>query len=110
MADDLITSQEIKTLRAGAKTISIAMVIEAVEKGEIIPVTPLKLRSGYRVGMTFDEMDGMVFEHISVSSQEGQTDPADAEIIAKAVIGEYNAEGGVFNENVIHFIKLKDES
>ena len=93
-SDNLITPEEIKTLRAGAKTITPEIVMEAVSE---IPVTPLMLNSGYKVSMTIDMLDGRTAEHLSVSKTDGNTDPVDAEIIAKAVIGECTIKGSMFN-------------
>ncbi len=101
--DDLITEAEIKTLRANAKT---------VRGGDIVYVKPLELASGYRVSMTNDDAGtGRTFEHVSVYNPSGRTDPADAERIARAVLGEgYSLFGGgvILTENK-HFIKIKEQ-
>jgi hypothetical protein len=57
--------------------------------------------------MTVDDIiEGMPFEHISVSRKNGNTDPADAEIIAKAILGEgYGFGRNMFYKNTIHFMK-----
>lgn len=108
--DNLITPEEIKTLRAGAKTITPEMVMEAVAEGKIIPIVPIKLNIGYLASMTIDKLDGRTAEHLSISRQEGRTDPADAEIIAKSVIGEgWIMKGSALNRNVIHFIKIVED-
>ena len=109
MYDNLITLEEIKMLRAGAKTITPEMVMEALAEGKVVPVVPLHLKSGYMVSMTFDKLDSRTAEHVSVSGG-GRTDPADAEIIARAVIGDmYIMMGSAFNRNVIHFIKIVED-
>ncbi len=62
------------------------------------------------ISMTIDKLDGRTAEHISISKQEGRTDPADAEVIAKTVIGDgWAMNGSAFNRNVIHFIKIVEE-
>ena len=110
MYDNLITLEEIKMLRAGAKTITPEMVMEALAEGKVVPVVPLHLKSGYMVSMTFDKLDSRTAEHISVNNPDGSIDHADAEIIAKAVIGDmYIMMGSAFNRNVIHFIKIVEE-
>lgn len=104
---DLITLEEVRTLRAGAKTITPEMVMEAVITG----VAGINLSSGYRVSMTIDLLAGRTTaEHIAVSKIGGITDPADAEIIAKAVIGECTMKGNMFNKNVIHFLKIVEDT
>ena len=110
MSDNLITPEEIKMLRAGAKTITLERMMGAVAEGKIIPVLPITLKSGYKVSMTFDKLDGRTAEHLSVSGG-GRTDPADAEVIARAVIGDgwTMMKGRALNKNVIHFIKIMEE-
>ncbi len=110
-SNDLITPEEIKTLRAGAKTITPEMVIDAVAEGKIIPVVPITLNSGYMASMTIDKLGGRTAEHLSISKKGGgRTDPADSEVIARAVIGErWTMKGSAFNRNVIHFIKIVED-
>lgn len=107
MTDTLITDAEIKTLRTNAKTIT----LEGALSGQTIKVKPLILASGYKVSMTMnDGGTGRVIEHVSVYDQAGRTDPADAEIIAKAVLGERYmvwGDGELLKENK-HFIKIKN--
>ena len=108
--DNLITPEEIETLRAGAKTITPEMVMDAVAEGNIIPVVPIKLKSGYMISMTIDKLDGRTAEHISVNNPDGSIDHADAEIIAHAILGDfYIMKKGVLNRNVIHFIKIVED-
>lgn len=107
--NELITPEEIKTLRDGAKTITYQTLIDALAKGKVVPVVPLKLKSGYQISMTLDKIPPFTAEHISVYNPDGRTDPADAEIIARAVIGECTAREGMININNIHFIKILDK-
>lgn len=104
--DNLITPEEIKMLRAGAITITPEMVMEYVVARKVVPVIPIILRSGYFVSMTIDMLKGRAVEHISISKIGEITDPADAEIIAKAVISDCTTKGSMFNKNVIHFLKF----
>jgi hypothetical protein len=109
MSDELITPEEIKMLRETAKTITFEIAMEYMAMGKIFPVTPITLKSGYMVSMTFNKLDGRTAEHISVYGLHG-TDPADAEIIAKTVCGSWDKTmRGMLNRNVIHFIKLVKE-
>ncbi len=105
-SDNLITPEEIKALRAGAITITPEMVMEYVVERKVIPVIPRILKSGYCVSMTIDLLKGRAVEHICISKMGKIADPADAEIIAKAVIGECTIKGSMFNKNVIHFMKI----
>lgn len=84
--------------------------MDYVVKKEVIPVIPIKLNSGHSVSMTIDMLKGRAVEHISVSKCGETTDPADAEIIAKAVIGECAMRGSMFNKNVIHFLKIMEDN
>jgi len=108
MTDNLITEAEIKTVRANAKTIT----FEDALRGPRIEVKPLIIASGYKVSMTLDAAGtGMVIEHVSVYNPSGRTDPADAEIIAKAVLGEGYmvwGDGELLKENK-HFMKIKKQ-
>lgn len=104
--DTLITEAEIRTVRANAKTIT----FEDAIKGTRIEVKPLILASGYKVSMTMNDAGtGRIMEHVSVYDRSGRTDPADAERIAAAVLGEGYilwGDGELLNENK-HFIKIK---
>lgn len=106
MTDTLITEAEIKILRVNAKTIT----LEDALRGPRVKVTPLILASGYKVSMSLNDAGtGRVIEHVSVYNPSGRrTDPADAEIIAAAVLGEgYSVlgDGELLKENK-HFIKI----
>ena len=107
MTDYLITEAEIKTVRANAKTISFKDAL----KGSLIEVKPLIIASGYKVSMTLNDADtNRIIEHVSVYNPSGRTDPADAERIAAAVLGEGYilwGDGERLKENK-HFIKIKN--
>ncbi len=106
--DTLITEAEIETLRANAKTIT----LEDALRGRRVEVKPLILASGYEAIMTMNDAGtGRVIEHVSVYDRSGRTDPADAERIARAVLGEgYRVwgDGKLLKENK-HFIKIKQQ-
>ena len=62
--------------------------IECINEGIKIPM-PVKLVSGYNVHMSIDKYPkGEIIEHISVSINSGDVDAADAECIAKDILGE----------------------
>ena len=109
MTGPLITEDEIKIVRANAKTIT----LEEALRGPRIEVKPLIIASGYKVSMTMnDSGTNRIIEHVSVYNSSGRTDPADAEIIAKAVLGEGYmvwGDGELLKENK-HFIKFKIHS
>lgn len=106
--DTLITEAEIKTLRENAKTIT----LEDALRGPRVKVTPQILASGYKVSLTMnDPGTGRIIEHVSIYDPAGRTDPADAERIAKAVLGEGYIlfwDGELLKENK-HFIKIEKQ-
>lgn len=107
MVNDLITPEEIKTLRSNAKTIT-PKTREAILQGKIgqFLSKAILLRSGYQVQMTMDAVDDTVIEHLSVSRPYNNTDPADAEIIATTVLGAgWFPMPSELNKNVLHFLK-----
>ena len=67
MYDNLITPEEIKMLRAGAKTIRPEMVMEALAEGKVVPVVPLHLKSGY---MVFHKNRGGQMPEINTTKKE----------------------------------------
>ena len=108
--DVLITDAEIKTLRAGAVTITMEDALKALHViGKRKFVKPLVLASGFKVSMSVNDLGtGRRAEHVSVYNRAGRTDPADAERIASAVLGEGYmvwGDGELLEENK-HFIKL----
>ena len=63
--NELITIEEIKILRAGARTITEQMTVEVIMDYKIVPVIPTKLESGYLISMTFDDLNDRKGEHRS---------------------------------------------
>lgn len=105
---ELINEDEVKCIRDSAVILNLHNVIF----GDTIPVPKfIVLLSGYGVGMSVDEYPtGEKVEHLSVSNYRGMTDPADAEIIARAVFGSgYKVLGVIFSENTLHFMKPLDK-
>ncbi|MFA4935632.1 MAG: hypothetical protein WC568_07330 [Candidatus Methanoperedens sp.] len=108
MVNDLITSDEIKTLRDGAVVITLEM-CDAIKHGKTsqILAKPIHLKSGYLAQMTMDTVDNKIIEHLSVSKQYSKTDPADAEIIANAVLGVgWSIMPSMLDKNILHFLKF----
>ncbi|MGB8217349.1 MAG: hypothetical protein WCE94_08610 [Candidatus Methanoperedens sp.] len=108
MTNDLITPDEIKTLRSSAKVITLEMVDLFLQDSpvQILP-EPIHLKSGYMVQMSKDTVANMVVEHISIYRQDGKTDPADAEHIANAILGEGRSSmPSMLDTNALHFLKL----
>ncbi len=106
----MLTQDDIKKVRDSAKTIT----IEDGLAGRIKPVKPVDLSNGYRAGMTINIMipPNSPMEHLSVHNPKGTTDTAEAEHIAKDILGEgYFALGPMNFKNVLHFMKpIKKEA
>lgn len=105
----LITEEEIRKIRADGQTID---PLEVMEK-RIMPIArPTMLASGYKVAMSFDLLHPNMppFEHISISNSKGTPDPADAEHIAKAILGNgYIRLGPAYSPKVTHFVKAENK-
>lgn len=80
----LITEDEVKKLKESPKTITLVETLE----GRKIPTPPLTLRSGYLATYTIQDARpfGRRIELLSVF-RDPVPDPADAEHIAKAILG-----------------------
>lgn len=111
--NDLITAGEIKTLRTNAqerifKVTSIQDIIQTTPEKVIVIPTPLK--SAYCASLSMIEADkGKKIEILSVGSS-GVPDAADAESIAKAVLGtDYKYLGHFSREDMVHFISVKTQ-
>lgn len=108
MVNDLITTDEIRTLRSSAKTITME-IVDAIQQGKINQILPeaIHLKSRYLAQMTLDTVDNKIIEHLSLSRQDKRTDPADAETIANAVLGMgWSIMPSMLDKNVLHFLKF----
>lgn len=111
--NDLITAEEIKTLRttAQARTLKITCmqdIVNLVTSGKLAVVIPMPLKSGYCASFSVMEADkGGKIELLSVGSS-GAPDAADAESIARAVLGtDYKYLGNFTRTDMVHFISVK---
>lgn len=104
---DLITPEEIVHIRRNATLMDIP---KHMREGTMSPISPSRpLRSGYSVIMSIDIYPGTSeIEHVSVVGKK-DTDPAEAEIIAKAILGDdYIVMGIMNNESTnTHFAKFR---
>lgn len=103
--ENLITEDEIKRLRAGARTIT----VENGFQQKIHVVIPMDLQSGYGVSLSIAHESSLNcrMEILSVGSRQGPPDPADAERIAKAVLGDgYTFVGSLLSRRMAHFYKV----
>ncbi len=103
---DLITPEEIVHIRRNATRMDIP---KHMREGTMPPIPPSRpLKSGYSVIMTIDIFPGTSeIEHVSVVGKK-DTDPAEAEIIAKAILGDdYIVMGIMHSGNTNnHFAKV----
>jgi len=104
--NDLISEEEIKALRARAKTIT----IKDCMAGRMILIEPIGLKCGYCASYSIVESpEGRApIEVISVGTH-GRPDPADSECIAMAVLGEgYTpVESLLPSGDMVHFFKRR---
>ncbi len=102
----LITGEEIKALRARAKKITTKDALRASLEGRFVLVIPMDLKSGYCVSYTIIENPpSSQLEVFSVGANGKPVDPADAELLAKAVLGEYHVLGNLLSKGMTHFMK-----
>lgn len=121
---DLITEDEIRRIRKNAVKFNRVKILEVLKKGKFLRVKIVALGSGYSVGMSINDADiedkdfplteDEFAEHISIGCTSTRryepVDPADAEIIARAILGDgYKPKKGMLN-NCLHFIKKKKKN
>jgi hypothetical protein len=103
---DLITPEEIVHIRRNATLMDIP---KHMREGTMPPMPPSRpLKSSYSVIMTIDIYPGTSeIEHVSVVGKK-DTDPAEAEIIAKAILGDDYIVMGIMNNGSTnnHFAKV----
>ena len=101
----MLTEDEIKTIKGNAVTIIVTEVLE----GKVKPVPRTTISNGYTVGMSITLLrESLEIRHISVLNPEGVTDPAEAEHIAKDILGEgyqFITQGELVPNN-LHFMKV----
>lgn len=109
MTGDLITADEVEALRARAKTITMKEGLHLTMQDGFVPVIPMNLKSGYCVSLTMiDPSTGRdPIEVFSVGACKSQPDPADAEHLAKAVLGEGCVFlGSLLSKSMVHFCRV----
>lgn len=105
-ANDLITAEEIVELSARTKRITMKEALRQTMEGGAVPVKPLELKSGYLASYTIiDNLPNSQLEVFSVGARGKQVDPADAERLAKAILGEYQLLGNLMSKSMTHFMK-----
>lgn len=109
--NDLIFGQEIKALRARAKTVTMKEGLRLTMQGMFVPVIPMEIKSGYGVSLTIIENipDKNPIEIFSVGKVRGMPDPADSESIATAVLGKGYAPlpSLIPSSRMVHFFKRR---
>lgn len=104
-AEGLITSKEIEQLRARAKRITMQDALRETMEGNAF-VKPINLSSGYYVSYTIiDNSPQPQIEVFSVGARGKTVDPADAERLARAVLGEHQPLGNLRSKDMTHFMK-----
>ena len=97
---NMITEEEIKIIRAGARIYSIQnpdgmsdiQLVEATKNlrklAKEYPLIPKELASGYKVSFSYDQMVGVLFAHLSISHVDNKKyDHAEADMIAEKILG-----------------------
>lgn len=101
----MLTEDEIKKIKEKAVTIT----LKDVFAKKVKPVNPTTVSNGYKVSMSIDVLrDYLDVHHVSVMNPNGVTDPAEAEHIAKDILGEgyqFMAPGELVPNN-LHFMKV----
>lgn len=101
----MLTEDEIKKIKGNAVTI----ILKDVLKGKAKPVPFTTISNGYMVGRSIDVLRTYLeIHHVSVMNPNGVTDPAEAEHIAKDILGEgYEfIMVGELQPNNLHFMKM----
>jgi len=106
MERQMLTKEDIKKVWDSVQILSEENVINNIVTGGLRPIL---MNNGYRVTLSIDRLrKDLELFHLSVSKSEGETDPADAEHIAKDILGEgYIYIGNMYHRNVLHFVKKK---
>ncbi len=101
----MLTEDEIKKIKGNAVTIIMNDVLK--DKAKSVPYTTIS--NGYMVSMSIDVLRTYLeIHHVSVMNPKGATDPAEAEHIAKDILGEgyqFVMHGELVHNN-LHFMKM----
>jgi len=101
----MLTEAELKKIKENTVIITLKDALEM----KIKPINPTTVSNGYRVSMSIEVLrDYLEVHHVSVMNPKGVTDPAEAEHIAKEILGEgYQciAPGEIVPNN-LHFMKV----
>ena len=108
--DFLICKEELEQIKLNVKTVDYVQILRG-KKGVLI-VHPFYLISGYGVTYTIDIMPEMSpVHHVSIGHIKRKLDPADANIIARAILGiPYLDYGSHDNPGVMHFYNSENMS
>lgn len=85
----LITADEINLLKTSPRHLSWKDVVPGI--GVNPPIQSVKLKSGYTVSYTIDSIfkeNNVKIEHVIIGADGFEPDPADADEIARAIMGE----------------------
>ena len=101
----MLTEDEIKNIKGNAVTI----IMKDAIKGKAKPVPFTTISNGYRVSMSITALREYIeVHHVSIMNPKGATDPAEAEHIAKDILGEgyqFVMHGELVHNN-LHFMKM----
>lgn len=109
MENDLITTDEINLLKTSPRHLSWKDVVPGI--GVNPPIKSTKLESGYMISYTIDSIfndNNVKLEHVMVGADGFEPDPADADEIVRAIIGECARAPPSWSsqEGYTHYIKL----
>lgn len=104
----MLSEDEIKKVKDGIVILTIEEILQTLATGKIKIINPTMLNNGYVVGYSIEHIrPDLIIHHISVSNTKGLADPADAEHIARDILGkEYKSIGPMNLKNVLHFMKF----
>ena len=101
----MLTEPELKKIKENTVIITLKDALNL----KIKPINPTTVSNGYKVSMSIEVLrDYLEVHHVSVMNPKGVTDPAEAEHIAKEILGEeyrFMAPGELVPNN-LHFMKV----
>lgn len=101
----MLTENEIKVIKENALVLTVKDTLEMKVK----PVKPTVVSNGYVVSMSVEVLRPYLqVHHVSVMNPKGRTDPAEAEHIARDVLGDECRfiTHGELEPNNLHFMKF----